>query len=74
MLEARLTQGSYLKKCIEAMKDFVSECNFDCTAEGISAQAMDTSHVSLVFLLLRADGFDPFRCDRTMTLGLQMTT
>ncbi|XP_065051331.1 proliferating cell nuclear antigen-like [Rhopilema esculentum] len=74
MLEARLTQGSYLKKCVEAMKDFVTECNFDCTAEGISAQAMDTSHVSLVFLLLRAGGFDPYRCDRTMTLGLQIST
>jgi len=63
-----------LKKCVEAMKDFVTECNFDCTAEGISAQAMDGSHVSLVFLLLRADGFDPYRCDRTMTLGLQLST
>ena len=74
MLEARLTQGSYLKKCVEAMKDFVSECNFDCNADGISAQGMDGSHVSLVFLLLKADGFDPYRCDRTMTLGLQLTT
>lgn len=35
---------------------------------------MDTSHVSLVSLLLRADGFDPYRCDRNISLGINMNT
>ena len=48
MLEARIAQGSLLKKLVEAVKDLVSEANFDCTSEGISVQAMDSSHVSLV--------------------------
>jgi proliferating cell nuclear antigen len=35
-------------------------------------QAMDTSHVSLVSLLMRDDGFEHYRCDRTLALGLNL--
>jgi len=52
------------------MKDLVSDANFDCNAEGISLQAMDTSHVSLIALQLRCDGFDHYRCDRSKALGI----
>jgi len=34
---------------------------------------MDASHVSLCQLNLRSDGFDHFRCDRTLSLGLNLT-
>mgnify|MGYP003734385031 CR=1 FL=1 len=61
-----------LKKITEAMKDLVTEANFDCSTTGISLQAMDSSHVSLVGLLLRADGFDHFRCDRNISLGINL--
>ena len=69
MFEARLIEGNVLKKLIESMKDLVQEANFDCSSTGISLQAMDTSHVSLVALQLREDGFEHFRCDRNMSLG-----
>lgn len=72
MFEARLVQGSLMKKFMDAMKDLVKEANWDCTTTGISLQAMDTSHVSLVSLLLRSDGFDPYRCDRNLTMGINM--
>lgn len=96
-----------LKKITEAMKDLVTEANFDCSTTGVSVQAMvstavlctlpqacklsrrgpppsrrlspppapppqDSSHVSLVALLLRADGFDHFRCDRNVSLGINL--
>lgn len=109
-----------LKKITEAMKDLVTEANFDCSTTGVSVQAMvrappaargaplrarggrssararasapdpacrpphahavglargapqDSSHVSLVALLLRADGFDHFRCDRNTSLGINL--
>ena len=63
-----------LKKLTEAMKDLVTEANFDCSSTGISLQAMDSSHVSLVALLLRADGFDHFRCDRNISLGINLSS
>ena len=51
MLEARISQGSLLKKLIEAVKDLVTEANFDCSAAGISLQVptpgtLITSHIS----------------------------
>jgi proliferating cell nuclear antigen len=66
----RLIEGHILKKLIDSMKDLVTDANFDCNSEGISLQAMDTSHVSLVALQLRDSGFDHFRCDRNKSLGI----
>lgn len=31
---------------------------------------MDSSHVSLCFLQMRADGFEHFRCDKALSLGI----
>lgn len=72
MFEARLIQGSLLKKLVEALKELVQEVNFDVSAAGISLQAMDSSHVCLVSFCLRADGFDHFRCDRTLNMGIHI--
>merc|ERR1711977_26431 len=74
MLEARIAQGSLLKKLIEAVKDLVSEANFDCSADGISVQAMDSSHVSLVAMQLKAESFEHYRCDKTVSLGMNLAS
>ena len=37
-------------------------------------QAMDNSHVSLVSVTLRADGFDKFRCDRNLSMGMNLVS
>lgn len=73
MFEARLIQGGLLKKVLEAVKDLVTDANFDCSGSGFSLQAMDTSHVSLVSLLLRSDGFEHYRCDRNLSMGMNLT-
>jgi len=72
MFEARLTQGSLLKKVLEAIKDLLTEATWDCSSTGMSLQAMDSSHVSLVSLLLRSDGFDTYRCDRNLSMGIKL--
>ena len=73
MFEAKLVQGGVLRRLLESIKDLVTEANWDCSSTGITLQAMDSSHVSLVSMLLRAEGFDPFRCDRNLTLGMNLT-
>ena len=40
MFEARLTQGSVLKLIVDAMKDLVSDANFECTGSEISVQVL----------------------------------
>ena len=61
-----------MKKLIDCVKDLVSDANWDCNDTGIALQAMDNSHVALVSILLRADGFDPYRCDRNVSLGINL--
>lgn len=69
MLEARLVQGKVLRSLVDAVKDLVTEANFDCSSAGLQLQAMDTSHVSLIAMQLRSDAFEHFRCDRPMSMG-----
>ena len=40
---------------------------------GISLQAMDSSHVALVTLSLSSEGFEEYRCDKQMTLGVSIS-
>lgn len=35
-------------------------------------QAMDNSHVALSSVELRCEGFDPYRCDRPMSIGISL--
>jgi len=72
MFEARLVQGSLLKKVLEAVKDLLNDATWDCNSTGMSLQAMDSSHVSLVSLMLRSDGFDTYRCDRNLCMGINL--
>jgi proliferating cell nuclear antigen len=57
---------------VDAIKDLVQDCNFDCNDTGIALQAMDNSHVALVSMLLRSEAFSPFRCDRNIALGINL--
>ncbi|KAI9755593.1 MAG: proliferating cell nuclear antigen [Lichina confinis] len=87
VLEARLEQASLLKKVrarldpgrssiwqliVDAIKDLVQDCNFDCNDSGIALQAMDNSHVALVSMMLKAESFSPYRCDRNLALGINL--
>ncbi|KAL6188681.1 hypothetical protein ACLB2K_040072 [Fragaria x ananassa] len=59
-------------KVIESIKDLVTKANFDCSATGFSLQAMDSCHVALVALLLRAEGFEHFRCYWSISKGMNL--
>jgi len=59
---------------MDSLKDLVNEANFDCGSTGISLQAMDSSHVSLVSLFLRAEGFQQYRADRNLSLGISLAS
>lgn len=74
MFEARLLNGGILKKLMESIKDLITDANFDCSTTGISLQAMDSAHVSLVALHLRAEGFNHYRADRNISLGISLAS
>jgi proliferating cell nuclear antigen len=72
MLEAKLEQAALLKRLLEAIKELVTDANFECNEEGINLQAMDNSHVALVSVKLDPTGFRKYRCDRPMPLGVNL--
>jgi proliferating cell nuclear antigen len=63
---------SHTVQVLEATRELITEANFEVNSSGMTLQAMDSSHVSLVALLLRADGFEFFRCDRSLSMGMNL--
>eukprot|EP01023_Acetabularia_acetabulum_P016785 TRINITY_DN1830_c0_g2_i1.p2 TRINITY_DN1830_c0_g2~~TRINITY_DN1830_c0_g2_i1.p2 ORF type:complete len:265 (+),score=57.36 TRINITY_DN1830_c0_g2_i1:312-1106(+) len=72
VFEGRLQQVGVLRRVLEAVKDLVTEANFEVTDSQLTLQAMDSSHVSLVCLEMRQEGFEHFRCDRPMNMGMNI--
>ena len=52
----------------------MTDTNLECASYGITLQAMDSSHVALVALSLKNDGFDMYRCDRNISLGMNLVS
>lgn len=74
MFEARLSNSGIMKKVLDAIKDLLTESTFECSDSGMQVQAMDNAHVSLVSLNLKSDGFDKYRCDRNISMGMSIAT
>ncbi|KAH8091828.1 proliferating cell nuclear antigen, N-terminal domain-containing protein [Cristinia sonorae] len=74
MLEAKLAEAGILKRLLDAIKELVTDANFECNEEGIHLQAMDNSHVALVSVKLDESGFKAFRCDRPIPLGVNLNS
>merc|ERR1711976_487305 len=72
VLEAHLQQAVLLKKLVDAIKELCKDVNFDCSEKGLQVQAMDSSHVALVSLLLRESAFAEFKSDRATSLGMNV--
>ncbi|KAI6182934.1 Proliferating cell nuclear antigen [Aphelenchoides bicaudatus] len=72
MFEAKLAKASTLKKIVSSIKDLITDVPLECTENALELQAMDGSHVALIYLHLGSDLFDAYRCDRSVKLGLPM--
>ncbi|ODV81701.1 DNA polymerase delta processivity factor [Suhomyces tanzawaensis NRRL Y-17324] len=72
MLEGKFDESTLLKKIVDSIKDVVKLCNFNCTEHGITVQAVDDSRVLLVSLLVGQTAFSDYRCDRDVTLGIDL--
>ncbi len=57
MFSCKLYEGIILKKIVESIKDVVNAVNIEVSPDGLQFQAMDLSHVALVTLRLKSDGF-----------------
>lgn len=74
MFEAKLIEGALLKKIVDTVKDLLNDASWNCCRDGIFMQAMDSSHVALVSLLLKSELFTNYRCDENLALGLNLNS
>lgn len=72
MLRAKLSSNSLLKKIVDAVKDLISDANIEFTNSGLSLQAMDSSHVSLVSLIIPPEEFEVYKCEKILSLGINL--
>lgn len=72
MFSCKLFEGNTIKKIVESIKDVVNNVNIEVNQEGMSFQAMDLSHVALVTLNLKADGFDEYKAHKVYSLGVKL--
>lgn len=70
MLRASMNQCGALKKVFSTIKDLIDEANLNWNDDGVSFQAMDSSHIALVSVFLQGSGFDEYLCEKKTTLGL----
>lgn len=64
--------SNILKKLIDSIKELVIDGNIEVSSGGVSLQAMDSSHVSLVSLELNSDKFLQYKCESNLTLGINL--
>eukprot|EP00670_Eutreptiella_braarudii_P019585 CAMPEP_0174372384 /NCGR_PEP_ID=MMETSP0811_2-20130205/103412_1 /TAXON_ID=73025 ORGANISM="Eutreptiella gymnastica-like, Strain CCMP1594" /NCGR_SAMPLE_ID=MMETSP0811_2 /ASSEMBLY_ACC=CAM_ASM_000667 /LENGTH=94 /DNA_ID=CAMNT_0015519753 /DNA_START=37 /DNA_END=318 /DNA_ORIENTATION=- len=68
----RMHNAHVLKRVVQALREMITEANFDCTSTGMQLQAMDESHTCLVIVDLQKEGFEEYACDTLLSLGLNI--
>jgi proliferating cell nuclear antigen len=72
MLKARCN-SNHLRAVVEAIKPIVDEAVFTANSEGITFRAMDASHVSLLDISWKRDGFIEYECNEgEVTFGVRI--
>lgn len=71
-VEAVFSRAGRFRQVVASFADLVTDANFVFSKQGVSLQAMDGSHVSLVAMILEAAGFQFYRSDRDRVLGLNV--
>jgi len=67
-----LPSANILKIVLESVKDLITDANLDLSTNGISMQSMDSSHVSLVALLMDKEMFTIIDLQKSVTLGIKI--
>lgn len=73
-VEVTFQEADFFKKIIDSLKGLVDEVTFECSIEGMTLQAMDVSHISLVAINLPADSFQSYSCSEPTKLSFNIDT
>lgn len=72
-MELIVENSEKFKKIFDSIKDLdIVETNFEFDNENLTIESMDSTHTSLVFLVLTKDYFKSYRCNSNMNVGLNI--
>lgn len=72
-LELKTFQSSTFKQVIDALKEILTDVNFEFDRSGLKIIATDISHVVLIFAKMEGDKFEEYRCKHDkLHVGLNM--
>ena len=72
ILEIKTVQSAAFRVLTEALKEILTDANFEFDESGIKIMAMDSSHTVLVHLKLSAENFEYYHCKNKRILGINM--
>ena len=68
----KTVQSSAIRTLVEALKEILTDVNFEINTSGIKIIAMDSSHVSLIYMKLLAENFEKFYCEKPIVCGISI--
>jgi proliferating cell nuclear antigen len=72
ILEIKTVQSAAFRVLTEALKEILTDANFEFDETGVKIMAMDSSHTVLVHLKLNAENFEYYHCKDKRILGINM--
>ncbi len=67
-------QGNSIRTLFEVLKEIVHDVSLHVDSTGVKLLTLDGARCALVYMRLRADAFEEFRCNGSFTLGLNMAS
>jgi proliferating cell nuclear antigen len=74
MVEIEFSEAGLFRRIIDSLKGLVEDITFDCGPKGMSLQAMDASHISLIAMGLPAEIFSRYECREPTSLSFSVET
>lgn len=72
ILEFHTVQTGAFRILIEALKEILTDANFQFDEQGLKIVAMDSSHTVLVHLRLNAENLEKYVCKKNIVLGINL--
>ena len=73
ILEIQTVQAAAFRILIEALKEILTDANFEFDSTGMKIVAMDSSHTVLVHLRLHSQNFETYNCNKDkLILGINL--
>ena len=73
IIEIKTVQASAFRILVEALKEILTDANFEIDETGIKMIAMDSSHTVLVHLKLTSDKFESYKCSEKRIIGIKLS-